>query len=251
MNGTWDSLHDELARWADAGRVAGFWWRDDDAGQPSPALTRLQSLAQTEQVPLALAVIAQDAAAQLVAEPGAWVSILQHGCDHTSRAGPGEKKTEFPASEPVAQALARLAQGRASMAGPRSLPVLVPPWNRVSSPDLLLRLGGAGYRGLSRFGPRRDASLVPGLVQVNTHVDIIDWQGTRGFVGDDAALAAAVNHLRARREGRVDAAEATGVLSHHAVHDEACWRFLAQLFERTRALSTVRWWGAAELFAAA
>ncbi len=129
--------------------------------------------------------------------------------------------------------------------------MLVPPWNRVSSPGLLLQLGRAGYRGLSRFGPRGDASLVPGVVQVNTHVDIIDWQGTRGFVGEEAALAAAVDHLRARREARVDAHEATGVLSHHAVHDEACWTFLARLFERTRGLAAARWRSAGALFAAA
>jgi len=251
MSAAWDSLRDELARWDGAGRVAEFWWRDDDAGQPAPALTRLLTLALTAQVPLGLAMIPLDTAAALVAEPGDWVSILQHGCDHRSRAGKGEKKTEFPAAEPVPQALGRLAQGRASIAGPCSLPVLVPPWNRVSSPGLLLQLGQAGYRGLSRFGPRGDASLVPGVVQVNTHVDIIDWQGTRGFVGEDAALAAAVAHLQARREGRVDADEATGVLSHHAVHDEASWTFLARLFERTQSLAAVRWRNAGTLFAAA
>ncbi len=251
MSASWHSLRDELARWGNAGRVADFWWRDDDAGQPAPALARLLALAQTAQVPLGLAMIPMDAAAELVTAPGEWVSILQHGCDHHNRANNGEKKTEFPAAEPLSQALARLAQGRASIAGPCSLPVLVPPWNRVSSPGLLMQLGQAGYRGLSRFGPRGDTSRVPGVVQVNTHVDIIDWQGTRGFVGEDAALAAAVAHLQARREGRVDADEATGVLSHHAVHDEACWSFLARLFERTCGLAAVRWRSADGLFAAA
>ncbi len=251
MNVPWDALRDELERWEDAGRLAEFWWRDDDAGQPAPALTRLLALAQTAQVPLALAMIPLDAAAEMVAQPGEWVSILQHGCDHRNRAGSGEKKTEFPASEPVPQALARLAQGRASIAGPRALSVLVPPWNRVSSPGLLRQLGQAGYQGLSRFGPRGEASLVPGVVQVNTHVDIIDWQGTRSFVGDAAALTAAVAHLQARREGRVDAGEATGVLSHHAVHDEASWTFLARLFECTRGLAAARWRHADALFAAA
>ncbi len=251
MKAAWDTLRDELARWDDAGHVADFWWRDDDAGQPAHALTRLLTLAQTAQVPLGLAMIPLDAAAELVASPGEWVSILQHGCEHRNRAASGEKKTEFPPAEPVAQAMARLTQGRASIAGPCTLPVLVPPWNRVSSPGLLLQLGQAGYRGLSRFGPRGEASAAPGVIQVNTHVDIIDWQGTRGFVGEDAALAAAVAHLQARREGRVDAGEATGVLSHHAVHDEASWVFLARLFERTRGLAAVRWRSAGALFAAA
>lgn len=250
MSTTWDSLRDELARWRDDGRVADFWWRDDDAGQPAPALTRLTRLARDTRVPLALAVIPHDAASELVQAPGPLVSILQHGCDHRSRAGAGEKKTEFPATEPVPDALQRLEQGRARIAGPQTLAVLVPPWNRVSSPGLLLQLAQAGYKGLSRFEARGDAAKAPGLVQVNTHVDIIDWHGTRGFVGEEAALAATLAHLRARRKGTADRAEAIGVLSHHAVHDEACWAFLARLFEHSRRDGTALWHGADALFAA-
>lgn len=250
MSPGWDLLQDELARWNGEGRVADFWWRDDDAGQPAVALRRLLDLAQATQVPLALAVIPQDAAAELLARPGPSVSILQHGCDHRNRAGAGEKKTEFPAAEPVPQALARLAQGLGRIDGAYTVPVLVPPWNRVSSPALLLQLARAGYRGLSRFGPRGEPAMAPGLIQVNTHVDIIDWHGSRGFAGEDTALAATVNHLRARREGRVDDLEATGVLSHHAVHDEASWRFLEQLFEQTRRSGAAQWCSASKLFAA-
>lgn len=179
----------------------------------------------------------------------ALVSLLQHGVDHTNRALEGEKKTEFPAHETGPAALDRLRGGLADIAGPRTLPVLVPPWNRLRSRELLAGLAGAGYRGLSRFGPRGDASQAPGLVQVNTHVDLIDWRDTRGFVGEAAALRAAVDHLQARRTGRADAAEATGWLSHHLVHDGACWGFLERLFERTHAMPAVVWRGAEALFA--
>jgi hypothetical protein len=79
-------------------------------------------------------------------------------------------------------------------------------------------------------------------------VDLIAWRGGRGFVGEEAALGAAVRHLTAKREGRADAGEPTGWLSHHAVHDEAAWAFLERLFETCRPAPGLRWRGAQELF---
>ena len=34
----------ELARWKAAGHAPAFWWRDDDARRPTPALDRLLAL---------------------------------------------------------------------------------------------------------------------------------------------------------------------------------------------------------------
>jgi hypothetical protein len=249
METVWAELFDEIARWKDGGRVVDFWWRDDDACHAVPALDRLVALAAGAQVPLALAVIPQAVQAPVLAQDGRWVRILQHGADHVLRSAAPEKKTEFPASEPVQLALARLGSAAAQIAGPLTLPVLVPPWNRIGSTELTGRLAAAGYRGLSRFGPRVAASSLAGLVQVNTHVDIIDWHGARGFVGEQAALRAATAHLQARRAGRADAHEATGWLTHHLVHDEACWSFLARLFERTAGDASVVWQRADLLFA--
>ncbi len=248
MTPVWSELFDEIARWRDAGRTVDFWWRDDDACHADPALDRLVELSASTQVPLALAVVAHGVEAPVLQQDARWVRILQHGTDHVRRNGVDEKKTEFPASEPVADALQRLRLARARIAGPLTLPVLVPPWNRIGSVALLEQLAGAGYRGLSRFGPRKAGSPIPGLVQVNTHVDIIDWHGSRGFVGEEPALRAATAHLQARREGRADAGEPTGFLSHHLVHDEASWRFLSQLFERTRDHDAVVWLGPQAVF---
>ena len=105
---------------------------------------------------------------------------------------------------------------------------------------MLQALPSAGYRGLSRFGPRNARQTSTGLEEVNTHVDIIDWHGSRGFAGEDVVLAAAVVHLRARRLGQADRDEPTGWLTHHAVHDAPAWSFLSALFERTR-LPWVHW----------
>ncbi|MEK6244300.1 MAG: hypothetical protein AABM33_07330 [Pseudomonadota bacterium] len=250
MSAAWQAFFDEIARWRDAGRTAEFWWRDDDAARPDRALSRLIALAQRTSTPLALAAIPMQSEKEIFENIGSFVSILQHGTDHANRAGPHEKKTEFAASEPPAEAIARLAAARRQLeaqAGMRFLPVLAPPWNRLPK-HLAPHLAAAGFRGLSQYGVRSRAEAAPGLRQVNTHVDIIAWHSGRGFAGEDAALAAAARHLAAKRTAAADPDEATGWLTHHAVHDEAAWAFLERLFESTRNLSAVAWRRPEELF---
>lgn len=250
MNSPWQSFNDELGRWEDAGRIVDFWWRDDDATRPHPALARLTTLALDAQVPLGLAVIPDGAEPAMLAELHPGIEVLQHGADHRNRAAAGEKSTEFPETEPQAAALQRLAAGHArlqALAGARLLPVLVPAWNRFSA-LLIPCLADLGFRGYSTFAPRAAAYAVPGVRQVNTHVDLIAWRRGRGFVGTERALAEAVEHLRARRAGTADGSEPTGWLTHHACHDEALWSFLARLFEETRDRPGVRWLRPAEVF---
>ena len=250
MKIAWQLLFDEISRWQDAGRTAEFWWRDDDAARPDLALARLTELAQRTSTPLALAVIPMQSGKEIFENLGSLVSILQHGTDHANRAGAGEKKTEFSAAEATAAAMARLADARRvleALAGKRFLPVLAPPWNRLPQ-HLAVPLAAAGFRGLSRYGARTSAEATPGLRQVNTHVDLIAWHAGRGFVGEELALTAAAKHLAAKRMAEADPDEATGWLSHHAVHDEAAWSFLERLFESTRSLPAVAWRRPAELF---
>lgn len=250
MSAAWQLFFDEISRWKDAGRVVEFWWRDDDAARPDPALSRLVALAQRMSVPLALAAVPTRSEKETFDGIGPLVSILQHGTDHANRATVNEKKTEFAASEPPAEAIARLAACRRQLeaiAGKRFLPVLAPPWNRLPDP-LALQLAAAGFRGLSQYGPRTRAEVAPGLRQVNTHVDIIAWRSGRAFIGADHALGAATQHLAAKRVKAADPGEATGWLTHHVVHDEAAWAFLERLFESTRGLPAVAWRRPEELF---
>lgn len=232
----WDGLTDELDAWAAAGRAPDFWLRDDDAQEPSPALERLLEITGTNGVPLALAVIPAGAGEALAIrlERAPWVSVLQHGYAHRNHAGADDKKCELGAARPAEHVIAEIAVGRQSLEalfGARALPVLVPPWNRIA-PHLVPMLPEIGFTGLSRFGPRKRAQAVAGLAQSNTHVDIIDWRGNRGFVGEEAALRAIVEHLAARRGGQAEATEPTGILTHHRDHDDACWGFLGRLLSR-------------------
>lgn len=228
----WRALAGELAAWREAGATPSLWWRDDDAAAASPALSRLLRVAEQCGAPLALAAIPASAQGEAIARARC---VIMHGCEHRNRAAAGEKKTEFPDAESDEAALERLARARerlAMLAGERFLPVLAPPWNRLRE-SLVPRLPAAGLRGLSRYGARKPGRH--GVREVNTHVDIVAWRGARGFLGEDASLALLVGHLAARRLRSADPDEPTGVLTHHAVHDEDAWRFLERLFEETRA----------------
>ena len=240
----WSDLANELDAWQAEGRIASLWWRDDDAAVPTPALDRLAGLAREHEVTVGLAVI--PALAELSLAP--WLEsvraeVLQHGWAHRNHAAGGEKKSELGDGRDTRAAMGELTRGFGKLrvlAGDRFRPVLVPPWNRID-PVLVPTLPRIGFRGLTTFGPRCAASPAPGLMQTNCHVDVVDWRGGRGFVGPERALAAVVGHLAARRKGSVDAAEPTGLLTHHAVHDESAWDFCARLFERARRHPAARW----------
>jgi hypothetical protein len=246
----WDALARELDTWSANGRGVTLWWRDDDAARAGPELDRL--LAAAAGVPLALAVIpaaAERSLALRLAREDA-VSVLQHGWMHRNHAPPGERAAELGPHRAGATVLAELAAGwRAleALLGRWFLPILTPPWNRIAE-GLVPALAAAGYRGLSTHGPRARREASPGLVQVNAHVDLVDWRARR-FLGAPRALRRLVDHLAARRAGRADAAEPTGILTHHLVMDAESLRFVERLVAATRGHRAVRWIAAAEAFA--
>lgn len=235
----WTTLERELDAWAEAGRTATLWWRDDDATRPGPALDRLLDL--RGDLPLAIAVIPArtDArlAERLAGEAG--VSVIQHGIRHRNNAPPGADKAELDGRQPLAATLRGLAGGRRRLArlfGRVFAPVLAPPWNRIDR-AVARSVGHSGLRALSGFG-----AVAPelGARQINSHLDPIDWRGTRGFVGDAAALATLAGHLGERRRGEIPD-RPSGLLTHHRDNDAAVWRFLAALVECTRAHPAARW----------
>lgn len=246
----WSALIRELDLWGETGKSADFWWRDDDAHQPTPALDRLAETAKG--APIGLAVVPAklaDGLSQAI-DKYSNMAVLQHGYSHQNHAGPKDAKIELGPQRPLAHTLGDLATGWARLEavfGARALPVLVPPWNRLA-PGLIPLLPEIGYRGLSTYGARNRPEPIANLAQVNTHVDIIDWGGSRGFLGDDAVLGRAVDFLARRRAGQIDADEPTGILTHHLVHDDACWAFLARLVALIESHGAARWRRPADLF---
>lgn len=245
---SWDGLAAELDRWAEAGRTAGFWWRDDDGGAARPELARLLALTAARGIAPLLAVVpdwAEDALAELLS--GSAAAAAQHGVAHRNRAPGGSKKTELVDGAGDLDTALKAGFARLERLLPgRLLPVLVPPWNRIG-PALRARLPGLGYRGLSLFRPR-PAPLLHGLALTNCHVDPVDWHRGRGFVGEAAALSGLAGHLAARREGKADAGEPTGILSHHAVHDAATWHFLEALADFVTSHPAAAWQDPRRLF---
>lgn len=247
---SWQALADEAARWRDAGRTADLWWRDDDAADVDPALDRLLVLQRDTAAPLALAVVPARATAalaqRLAGEPG--IDVLQHGYAHLNHAAPPDKKIELGLQRPAMIVLGELGTGWMALErlfAAQALPVMVPPWNRIA--DILVpTLPEIGYRGLSTFGPRKRAQPVRGFLQVNTHIDLIDWKGGGGFVGEDAALAALVEALGRSRRGD---GEPIGLLSHHLAMDGRAWDFLRSVLEATKTTQGLCVRAARELFA--
>lgn len=227
----WQPLRDELDRWLDAGLKACLWLRDDDAVEPTPALDRLNELSLDHGVPVTLAAIparTDEALARFVQGLNL-ISVAVHGWSHTNHAPAGEKKQELGPHRPAITVLLELKQGFAGLRdlfGSQFTPALVPPWNRIDH-TLISGLPGIGFSALSVFGRK----YCSGIATINTHVDLIDWHGTRGCAVHALLIERLVQELAA---SRLSARYAVGVLTHHLVHDEAAWIFLARLFEATR-----------------
>jgi predicted glycosyltransferase len=225
----WTPVGTALDRAEDSGCPIGFWWRDDDAAAGTRALDRLLDLARRFEAGLGLAVIPDRIAPSLPdrLRDADGVVAFVHGWRHADHAPAGEKKAEFGRHRPLplmgqeAKDALRLARARL---GEAALPVFVPPWNRIA-PDLVRLLPGLGYGGLSTFRDRDRHAPVEGLVQINTHVDPIDWHGTRSLVAPQAIVAALAAAVHRRVDGAADPTEPIGLLTHHAVHDEAVWWF--------------------------
>ena len=248
IEAAWQTLASELAAVKARGESIDIWWRDDDATEATPHLMRLLALSRERGAPVALAVIPDRVADNLVAAT-ADMAILIHGIAHANHAPADHKKQEL-GFQPAETLLKALREGRdrlAGLFGARALPVLVPPWNRID-PALVPRLPEAGITGLSTY-KRRPAHLAsPGVLHINTHCDPIDWH-SGGSLAPEAALVAQFARLIAdTAQEPASTREPLGLLTHHLVHDEAVWAFLNRLLKTLAQSGAVRFVSAFSLF---
>lgn len=229
----WRWLDEELERWAENGKTAFFWWRDDDACDSSPQLEKLLQSSSSSQVPLALAVIPAALKPALVERllQQALISVLQHGYAHNSHAARGQRKLELGGNRSNGDIVHELELGKQILEqrfGEQFVAALVPPWNRIDT-AIVSRLPDLGFCGISTMKKRATAHPAPGLLQVNTHLDPVNWRHGGGFIGVYPAIAILMQHLVAKRTGYRDREEPTGILTHHLVQNESVWQFLDEL----------------------
>ena len=252
----WAALERELDMWAQSGQTATFWWRDDDAGADAAKLKELLHLRQALGVPLAVAVVPDwltpDVASLIAGSGSGGIQVLQHGVAHADHSGGRGRRMELCAGalpSGLRQALIRSRNVLRTSFPSSLIEVMVPPWNRIDEAVLSI-LAGSGFLGLSTLGPRRGARE-HGLVVNNVHIDIIDWKDGRRFAGDEACLKVSVRHLENRRRGVVDPLEATGLMTHHLVHDAACHAFVDRFVRAVARHPAGRWLSAGTVFGAA
>ncbi|WP_425044576.1 polysaccharide deacetylase family protein [Primorskyibacter sp. S87] len=236
-------LERELEAWHRAELTLPIWWRDDDAVDRTLQLDQLISLSDRVGLPVHLAVIPRDARQELADRLPDHMIPVVHGWAHFSHAPKDEKKAEFgPHRSPEAMlndahtGIARLRD----LFGKALCPIFVPPWNRISH-DILPGLGNLGFRAVSTFTPRNTPVAAPDLLQINTHLDPIDWRGSRSLADPAHLVEQLVLQLQDRRYGRADNDEPYGLLTHHLVHDQQIWAFSEAVLERLMA-GPVRPW---------
>lgn len=231
MKVDWSPLRRTLKQFRNEGLALPLWWRDDDATEPTTALDRLYETALRMQVPVHVAVIpgfAKPGLASLNDTSGMFVPVA-HGWKHVNNAPLDEKRSEFGTARPGAEKEIKLSfDAMRSLFDTDFLPLFVPPWNRFDRSHIQA-LRPAGYRGISMFPSKRKLGSTPGLHQIKTHIDPVDWHGSYGLHTPEKIIARTVYRLQARRAGLEDVSEPLGLLTHHLVHTEEIWQFSENL----------------------
>jgi hypothetical protein len=238
-----------LDAWRAAGRTATFWWRDDDAREPTQQLDRLLSVAKS--VPIALAVIpglAVPALAERLRDCRQ-VSVFQHGWRHTNHGGPG-RNSEYPGARAVEDVLNEMRDGRdrlSALFGDQFQPVFVPPWHGFDDRFLPL-LAQSGIGAISRKGPRKSRLGAAGIFQSNVQAVFLNWTTPPAFIGNEPAIERVLAHLRERRLATCDAEEPTGILTHHLDEDSRSYDFIERLVEVIGSHRAAKWLRASDIF---
>lgn len=239
-------LKDELDKWAAAGRVARFWWRDDDAAAVTPQLGKLLDVAREFGVMPAIAVIPKTADVSLAdLLRSARCAVWQHGWNHRvyvdGEFGEGRRLESLVADILRGQAALDALFGKSGWQR-----VFVPPFHALAL-SLKTVLPILGYVGVSIGCHERPTPALATLPEVNAEVDLVDWSA-QAFYGSEAICEKLVSRLRARRSNLLSPETPIGLLTHHLVHGDDVWNFLRNLFRLLQSHAAVEVVPAERLF---
>ncbi|MEE2945315.1 MAG: polysaccharide deacetylase family protein [Pseudomonadota bacterium] len=230
----WTPVRQELARWHNEELTLPVWWRDDDAIEPTQQLEKLLELSAETGVPVHLAIIPREATKALAERiiGDANVVPVVHGWSHTNYQPKTETKCEFGNARPLEIRSEQAAEGLRrlqTLLGERVSAMFVPPWNRVPA-DFFPELGKIGFHSVSTCNPRASQELVPGLAQINTHIDPLYWRPSKKLSHPELIVEKTARLLKKRRQGKLDNTEPFGLLTHHLAHDDRAWEFCRQFW---------------------
>ncbi|CAN5433022.1 polysaccharide deacetylase family protein [soil metagenome] len=221
----------ELQRWKLSGHTPLFWWRDDDARAPSPALDRLLALSRRFDAPITIAAVPDG---DIGALTKAWraadgVDWAIHGFRHQNRAPSGHPSGEVNDEDTLVDIVSELGAALEAFRRAGVTPSLfVPPWNNAH-PTLVKALGLQGL-SLSCYGDMRREGRP---ARLDAHLDLMRWKPRPRFRGALRFLLRARRLLDERRKQDLWN-EPLGLLTHHLDHDAATWRFLEIFLSVTR-----------------
>ena len=220
-------LESEINRLETENKRVEIWWRDDDLESPSHSLENMISVSDDINLAPLLAVIPARASNQLVKLLNQCnLNIAMHGLHHYDYEPSTRKKAEFGSFRPIEVQWRDLKTGTRQLEqlfGDLFLKCFVPPWNRINN-KLTKSLPSFGISSLSTFASSSKATPVPGLLQINTHVDVIDWKEKKRFIGAELLADKIAAELQNRRTKTIGAAEPIGLLTHHLIMSTDDWK---------------------------
>ena len=248
MTPDWTPVLQEIGLWQARGKTARLWLRDDDAVKPSAQLERMAGLVGGHNIPITLAIIPEPADKALATTVKSWAgcTVAMHGFAHKNHAPTNDKKSEFGLQRTAQDVSSELESGfekTQNLFGDRFNKMFVPPWNRIDQRHVSL-LVKAGFETLSAFGWTATNASSTSICVLNTHIDIIDWKGTRAGKPIETLIKELADALAMARQHTY---APIGILCHHLVHDEQAWRFLQSLTDFVEENKNMRWCSAQNL----
>ena len=237
----WNPLRKALAMCRHKNVAVPIWWRDDDAVAMTSHLARLNETSVRTGIPVHLAIVPANVDPLLpsLINTSQLLPVV-HGWAHLDHSDSRTKKNVFLTKRAgAAHETLNAIKVMQTLFGADMRRMFVPPWNRINA-EISMVLKNQGYRVLSTYGART-ATSAAGLDLVNTHLDPIFWGGSRDLIDPDVLIAKTAAHLHSRTEGREDAFEPFGLLSHHLVHTEAIWSFIEAFLNEMRMGGATVW----------